>query len=308
MRIFVAGATGVLGRRVVGLLVTSGHQVTGVARSDAKAAELTELGAIPKRVDLFDATEVGEAVGGHDVVYNLATSIPLGNSAARKSAWTTNHRIRRIASANLADAATTGRVQRLIQESITLLYADGDEQLLDENSQVKPTWVTASALDAEQTALHFATDGKTAVVLRFAGFYGPDSHHSVAAIQAAQNGKAAAMGPKSAYLSAVTTDDAAEAAVAALVAETGIYNISDDEPLTRFEHFSALGHAVDRQSLRFPPALLGRLAGPKLEMVLRSQRVSNQRFKDATGWQPRYPSAREGWPGVVAASSALALR
>ena len=110
------------------------------------------------------------------------------------------------------------------------------------------------------------------------------------------------MGPADAYLSSVVTDDAAAAAVAALGVDTGIYNVADDEPLTRRRHFDALGQAVGRDRLSYPPAILGRLAGSKFEMLLRSQRVSNQRIKDATDWAPRYFNAEAGWSAVVAGS------
>lgn len=300
MRIFIAGGTGVIGRRVVGLLVDAGHQVTAVARSEAKARLLSELGATPARVDLFDPSSLEEAVSGHEAVFNLATAIPPGVSAMKKSAWEANHRIRREASANLVSAAKKAGVQRFIQESITLLYADGGEGWLDEDAPLSPTWVSASAYEAEQNVRRFGEDGRMAVVLRFAGFYGPDSGHTVDMIAAAQQGKAWAMGAKSAYTSSITTDDAAAAAVAALDAPSGVYNISDDEPLRRVDFFAALGDAVGQQRLRYPPAFLGRLAGPKLAMMLRSQRVSNQRFKEATGWRPRQASARDGWSAVVA--------
>src|SRR5690349_5278263 len=94
MKIFVAGATGVLGRRVVPLLVAEGHQVTGISRSPEKAAQLTSAGATPVTVDLFDGAGLAAAVAGHDVVMNLATHIPDLTKAARSSAWSENDRIR----------------------------------------------------------------------------------------------------------------------------------------------------------------------------------------------------------------------
>ena len=86
-RVFVAGATGVLGWRTVRELVAAGHEVTGIARSDEKAALLRSLGATPARVDLFDAAAIREAASGHDAVLNLATHVPPPTEAARRSAW-----------------------------------------------------------------------------------------------------------------------------------------------------------------------------------------------------------------------------
>lgn len=308
MRIFVAGATGVIGRRVTRLLVDAGHRVTGLVRSEEKAFELAAVGAEPARIDLFDADAVHTTVSGHDVVYNLATAIPPASEAWKKSAWETNHRIRREGSSILTRAAMAAGARRFVQESITLVYADAGESWLDESAPVEPTWITTSALDAEESARRFGGDdpmaageGRTAVVLRFALFYGPDSHHSLAAIEAARHGWAMTMGPKDAYLPAIQIDDAAAAAVAALEAPGGVYNVADLEPLTREAHFAALGRAVGRDRLHHPPAFLGWLMGPKNRMLMRSHRVGSRRFREATGWQPRYESAREGWPAVVRA-------
>jgi nucleoside-diphosphate-sugar epimerase len=108
------------------------------------------------------------------------------------------------------------------------------------------------------------------------------------------------LGRRDGYLSAITTDDAAAAVVAALDATAGTYNVVDDKPLTRREHFDALGRALGVRKLRIPPAIAAKVGGSKTEMLARSQRVSNERFKKETGWAPRYVSAREGWPAVLA--------
>ncbi len=96
----------------------------------------------------------------------------------------------------------------------------------------------------------------------------------------------------------MTTDDAASAVVAALGAPSGVYNVADDRPLRRSEVASALAEALGTNPLRLPP---GSADLPQdLSMMLRSQRVTSQLFKTLTGWQPRFPSAREGWRFVVA--------
>ena len=212
-----------------------------------------------------------------------------------------NHRIRREASDNLALAAATEGVFTFIQESITLLYDDGGVVTLDEGAPTAPTWITASALEAEGHCLRFGQGGGAAIVLRFAGFYGPDSHHTQDLITAAHKGWAMSMGPKSAYLASITTDDAARAAVAALNATSGVYNVSDDAALTREEHLAALADAVGVRRLRYPPAFVGRLMGPKMAMALRSHRVVSDKFKTATGWKPKHADAWSGWRAVLGA-------
>jgi len=107
-------------------------------------------------------------------------------------------------------------------------------------------------------------------------------------------------GSPAAFVSPVTTDDAAAAVVVALGAPAGSYNVVDDEPLTRREYVDALSRELGRSSLRTPPSWLRLVGGSKLRMIMRSQRISNRRLKEATGWSPAYPSAREGWPAVFA--------
>ena len=110
-------------------------------------------------------------------------------------------------------------------------------------------------------------------------------------------GRPVELGAESAYRSSVTTDDAASAVVAALDAPSGVYNVVDDRPLPRGEYVDALAHALGVPS----PAARSVTVElpPSFSVMLRSLRVSNQRFKETTGWQPRFPSAWEGWAAVI---------
>jgi nucleoside-diphosphate-sugar epimerase len=299
-KVFVAGATGVLGWRAVDRLVQAGHAVSGVARSPEKAARLRGLGAAPVQVDVFDAAALRDAVAGNEVVCNLATHIPRTSKARRDAAWVENDRIRREASRNLVDAALAAGAGRYVQESITFLYADAGDAWIDEDAPMDPPAYARSVLDAEAQAKRFTDAGRTGVVLRFGLFYGADSHHTVDALRLARRRVAATFGRADAYISSITTDDAAAAVVAALDAPAGIYNVVDDEPLTRRAYADALGDARGGRRLHMPPALVTKLGGDKTETLARSQRVSNERFRKETGWAPASPSAREGWVAVVA--------
>jgi nucleoside-diphosphate-sugar epimerase len=298
MKVFVTGATGVVGRRAVTQLLAAGAEVTGVARSRAKGDGLRALGATPVEVSLFDRDALSAAVVGHRVVCNLATAVPTGEQATRRDAWDDNHRIRREGARNLVDAALRAGSERYVQESIALLYADGGDGLLDESAAVDPTRITRSALTAESEAARFARHGGVGVALRFGTFYGADSAHTTETIDAARHGLFTVPGPAGAYWPSVTTDDAASAVVAALRAPAGIYNVAEDRPLTRAEHADALAAALGTAPLH-APAGDGDLPAD-VSMMARSLRVTNELFKALTGWQPRFPSAWEGWPFVVA--------
>jgi len=300
VRILVAGGTGVLGRVAVRGLLQAGHEVTVVARSAERETAIRAAGATPARVDIFDADAVRSAAGGHQVVANLATHIPKASRMAIPSAWKDNDRIRTEASANLAHAALAAGAERFIQESITFIYADAGSEWITETSPLEATANLASALRAEANAVRVAESGAKGIVLRFAQFYGPDSHTTLDTITFAKRRIAGGFG-KDTFVSSVTTDDAGAAVVAALRAPSGIYNVADDEPVTRKEYAEILAKAIGTKPPIIPPRRMARLAGGRAAALARSQRVSNRRFRDATGWTPKTASVREGWPAVVAA-------
>jgi nucleoside-diphosphate-sugar epimerase len=302
MRVFVAGASGVLGRRVVPLLVAAGHDVSALARSDGRAALLGGLGATPVRAEVFDPDGMVRAVAGHEVVCNLTTHIPATNRMAMPGAWAENDRIRSEASRNLVDGALAAGAARYVQESIAFLYRDGGERWLDESAPIDPVANLRSATMAEANAARFSASGGTGVILRFAAFYGPDSDATLAMIRLAKRRIALGAGPD-AYMSSITTDDAAAAVVSSLSAPAGLYNVGDDEPVTRREFFAALAGALGVKPPRIAPAGLARLGGSKASVLVRSQRVSNGAFVEATGWKPAQRSVREGWPVVVVAAA-----
>ncbi len=295
MRVFVTGATGVIGRRAVAQLVAAGHEVTAVSRSAEKDALLRSLGATPVAVSLFDVPALTEAMAGHDVVANLATAIPPLARAARPSAWDENNRIRSEGSTALVDAALAAGVGRFVQESITFTYPDrGDGWIDAATTEIDPPPIGSSTLDAEGNARRFTEAGGVGVVLRFGMFYAADAHHTVTMVRSARLGVAVVAGRPDAFQSMIHADDAAAAVVAALGVDAGTYDVVDDEPVTKRGFASAIGGV-----LRLPGAM-ARIGGAQAEIMLRSQRVSNRRFKEASGWAPRYPSVREGLPAVVA--------
>lgn len=307
MRIFVAGGTGVLGRRVVPALLAKGHEVTVLVRAPRKADDVRASGARPVQVGLFEPERLSDALAGHHVVVNLATSIPSFSKAARASAWRVNDRIRTEGSRNLVDAAVATGVPRYVQESVAFLYADAGSAWIQENHPLRPTSITASAAAAEAQARRLLDRDATSVVLRFGSFYGPDSGHTIAMLRLARLGLAPLPGPRNRYLSSITTDDAATAVVAAATAApSGTYNVVDDDPVTRDEFDQVLAHAVGRRRLRRMPERVLRVTGDKLDHVTRSQRVSNQALRTATGWTPTCRSVRGGLPAVAAAARAPA--
>ncbi|MEY2399595.1 MAG: hypothetical protein QOJ00_2769 [Actinomycetota bacterium] len=297
MKVFVAGATGVVGRRAVRELVAAGHEVTGLARTDEKARQLDDVGAKPVTFDVFDRADVIAHAGSHDAVVNLLTHIPSLTKAALPRAWKENDRLRVEASANLAAAAKAGG-GRMVQESITFLYDDAGDQWLTEDSPREATPFVVS-VDAAENNARSVDHG---VVLRFAQFYAPEASHTVDSVRAARMGVAPALGSPDGYATFTYADDAARAVVAALDAPAGTYNVAEDDPLTRREGNEILAELLHKKKLRTGLSkVLSKAAGSQGSLLSRSNRISNAKFKAATGWTPQVPSQREGWPLILEA-------
>ena len=297
MRVFVAGATGVLGRRAVAALVAAGHEVTAVVRSPAKAELARSLGATPVEVGLFDPDALRAAVAGHDAVCNLATHIPSAVRSADPRAWQENDRLRSEGSRNLVDAALAAGATCFVQESIAFLYGDhGDDWIDSTNAQIVPSRFSDTVKAAETEVARFTAAGGRGIALRFGEFFAPDSDHTLTILRAARRGLALEPGRPDAFFPAISADDAAAAVVAALDAPSGIYDVVD-EPETREDSRVALAAAVGRRRLHLVGSAK-RVVGPLAD----SQRVSSQHFRDATNWKPRASRSRERWPALARAA------
>ena len=299
MKIFIAGGTGVVGTRVLPLLASAGHSISAIVRSPEKRAALSRYGANPVDVSLFDADRLRKAVAGHDVVINLATAIPPASRALMPGAWRATARIRRIGAANLANAARSSGATRYIQESFAPIYEDAGDEWIDEGAPVRPVRYNRAVVDAERAAEAFTGRERAGVVLRFAFFYGPDSDFLHGMIANVRRGWAPAFGPD-AYVSSISHDDAAAAVIAALALPAGIYNVTDDEPVTKREFFQTLADVVGAPEPRFPPSWASHLLGSLGETLARSQRMSNRKLRAASPWSPRFPSVREGLVEAIA--------
>ena len=299
MRIFVAGATGIVGRRLIPILIDAGSEVTAVARSPRKAAQLRKQGATPVKVDLFDPAAVEEAVMGHHTVINIATRIPSGMKAMMPGAFNENSRLRSEASQNLASGAIAARAQRFVQESFAPVYPDRGDEWIDESVAIAPASYVESVGHAESAVAEFTKSGGAGVVLRFSFFYGPDSPHTLDLVKAVKSGLAPAFGGPDGYMSSIWIDDAAAAVFASLKVPAGVYNVSDDEPVRRGDAFRLLASALGAKPPRTPPRWFTRIAGSLGETLGRSLRLSNAKFRQASGWTPSVPSVRTGWGRLI---------
>ena len=300
MKLFVTGATGVIGRRIIPLLVAGGHQVTAVGRTPEQRIFLASAGAISVDASLFAPSDLKSAIAGHDVVLNLATHMPPSSFRAfLPGAWHENDRIRREGSANLVDAALANGVRRFVQESFAPVYADRGSDWIDETVPIEPVDYNLTIADAEMSALRFAAGGGESVVLRFGAFYGPDARLGDDVLRAVRRGLAPLPGPATSFISSVSHDDAATAVLAALDVPAGTYNVVDDEPVTHRVYFDALAVALGVPPPKLLPPFVTPLFGSAGRLLARSLRISNRKLRETSGWSPKHRSVREGFSAVL---------
>ncbi|HZD67088.1 MAG TPA: NAD-dependent epimerase/dehydratase family protein, partial [Acidimicrobiales bacterium] len=240
-----------------------------------------------------------DAFGGHDAVVNLATSMPSTAMFMVRRAWAETHRVRTEGSVAVAAAALAAGVGRLVQESVSMVYPDGGDRWIDEGVPTDHYPNAMGNLAAEQSAVGFSEVGGVGVVLRFGLFYGPGARHSEQFLALARHHVLVVMGHPDSYVSSLHVADGGAAVAAALHLVSGIYNVVDDQPLTKRQYAQALATAAGQRPWIQGPGRLGVLFGDRLTSLTRSLRVSNQRFRRATGWRPRYPSARDGWSATA---------
>lgn len=293
MKVFVTGATGVLGQCAITALTADGHEVTGLARNTERAALVEAAGAKVSTAQLFDLEAMTAALDGFDVVCNLATNIPTGLSGLRRGAWKVNDRLRAEGSRIVVQAAKAACVRRIVQESVSLLYADGGDDVLTEASPLAVTRAVEPSAVAESNVADFEGPSRVAVILRFGQLIGDDAMTRWRLAQA-RSGRAIGIGDPHGWAHVLHPGDAGTAVASALLAPAGVFNVGAD-PVRRDELTHVFGEAVGREDPAFLSKLVVKLAGERLELMSRSQRVSSDLFHETTGWKPRYDSFNTSW-------------
>lgn len=301
MKIFIAGATGVLGRRLVRRLRERGHLVLGLARSPENEGTLGSLDARPRRGHIADPDSLARAAEGAEVFIHAATAIPK-KARPRPEDFATNDRLRREGTRAMASAAARVGAKRLIVQSVVWVARPPEGGSFDEESPPRPDETTRSALDAEQIASE--ERGFHSTVLRCGLFYGSDAYHTRQMGKMVRHRWMPIIGSGEAMLSMLHIDDAAEAfAVATETGADGLYHVVDDRPAMVAQLLNGLARRLNaRPPHRIPSWLARLLAGEYLtEFFTTDMRTTNTRFKEATGWSPLYPSIEEGLDQVVRA-------
>lgn len=300
MKVLFTGATGVIGRAAVPRLVRAGHDVIGISRSDEGRRWLKSSGAEGMSVDLLDEEAVNTVMRDIDVVAHFATSIPSLVAMVKDGSWADNDALRDTATGILVDAALANGVERFVQESITFFYADGGSEWLDESAPIDLSFrPLASAVTAESHVERFRQGGGTGVCLRMARLYGP-GNTSQEYIDAVRKRDIPVVGRGANYVSSLHVADAGSAVLTAMTAPDGTYNVGDDEPVRSSLYVDTLAEALGAPKPRRLPRTAVKLAlGKSAGLLVTSQRVSNRKYRETTGWGPKHPTVTEGWRAVV---------
>jgi 2-alkyl-3-oxoalkanoate reductase len=320
MRIFVAGATGAIGRRLVPLLVANGHAVVGTARLAGKADALRAAGARPVVLDALDRDAVREAliqVEPEVVVHQLTALAGFTDFRKFDEGFAATNRLRTEATDNLLAAMKEVGARRFVAQSFAGWPHErvgGPVKTEEDPLDPHPPAGVRRALEAirylEQAVLH--TDGVQGTVLRYGGFYGPGTSLGEGGVQleAVRRRRFPLVGRGTGVTSFIHIEDAATATLTAIESgKSGLYNIVDDHPAPVSEWLPALAAAIGAKPPRRVPAWAARLFVGEhgVVMMTEARGASNAKAKRDLGWQPEYSSWRDGFRrGLGSVASAKA--
>jgi nucleoside-diphosphate-sugar epimerase len=297
MRVFLAGATGVIGRPLVPQLLRAGHHVTAMTRSVLRAAQLEAVGAEPVVCDVYDndGLQAAVAAAAPDAVIHQLTSLPARIDFGNPRVLDENNRLRTEGTRNLVDAALAAGAHRVVAQSVAFVYAPTGDLVKTEDAALAtdapPPFGAAVAAVIEHEQRVTGTAGLDGVVLRYGWIYGPGSAYDRRGATATDvlTGRVPLVEGATGLFSWLHAEDAASAAVAALErGAPGIYNVVDDDPAPQPEWLPVLAQALGAEP---PPVATPSPFAP--EMLQRG--ASNAKAKRELGWQPQYPSWREGF-------------
>jgi nucleoside-diphosphate-sugar epimerase len=307
MKVFVAGASGAIGRPLVRQLLAAGHEVTGMTRREERAEEIRAAGAAAVVCDAFDAPALEAAVveAAPEAVVHLLTALPPRlDYRAKQDPLAATNRVRSEGTRNLVAAARAAGARRLIAESVAFFYAQEGERIKDEtapllNAAPPPFGDAATALAGLERQV-LEAEGMDGVVLRYGWLYGPGTYYAAegSLTEDAMKRRLPVVGKGAGVFSFVQVEDAASATAAALErGAPGVYNVVDDEPAPGRDWTPAFAAAVGaKKPLRVPVWLARLVAGPgAVSMATQLRGASNAKAKRELGWQPRYPSWRQGF-------------
>lgn len=307
MKIFVTGATGVLGSKLVDELTDRDHTVVGLARDDEGEQTIRERDGIPHRGDVFDRESLVAGADGADGVVHAATCLPTKTKTTEED-WRQNDRVRVDGGKNAIEAAATVGASRFLTHSVVWAYRNADGSKFDETATPNTDRTTESAVDVERLVRRASDDyGIDASILRFGWFYGPASGQTEQIAKNLLSGDLPIigrgfLGRGDTVISCIHSRDAARAMADAVEAEaSGTWHVVDDKPVRTADFFSEFATRLQADDPRRVPRWLARfVAGSDMVRFLTSSfPTSNERFKAEVGWEPEFSTYRDGVAATV---------
>jgi 2-alkyl-3-oxoalkanoate reductase len=312
MKVFVAGATGAIGRPLVRQLVAAGHEVTGMTRREERAEGIRAAGATAIVCNVFSMQDMGKALRQAEpevVVHELTALPPRIDYRGKGDPLGPTNRLRREGTRNLIAAARAAGARRVVAESVAFLYLPRGDRVKDEEAPLfldapGPFGPAVEALaDLERQVS--GAEGMEGIVLRYGWLYGPGTSFDRDGAQSedVRRRRMPVVGRGSGLFSFVQVEDAAAATVAAVESgPPGTYNVVEDEPAHYGEWLPVFAEALGAKRPWRAPAWLARLiAGPAAATISVELRgASNAKIKRELGWQPRYASWRQGFADPAA--------
>jgi 2-alkyl-3-oxoalkanoate reductase len=306
MRVFVAGASGAVGRPLVQRLLAAGHEVTGMTRSSASAEAIRALGARAVLVDAFDREALTEAVAeaAPEVVVHELTALPARFEPRKKDLYDATNHVRTEGTLNLVNAASDAGATRIVCQSIAFAYAPAGGALKSEEAPLMtdapaPFGEALGAVEVMERMV-LEADGLDGLVLRYGWFYGPGTYYAADGTLAAdvRRRRFPVVGEGGGVFSFIHVEDAADATVAAVErGAPGVYNIVDDEPAAMRAWLPAYAEALGAKPPRRVPLWLARFVAGRLvaELSTTLPGASNAKAKRELRWRPAHPSWRTGF-------------
>jgi nucleoside-diphosphate-sugar epimerase len=309
MRIFLAGATGVIGRALLPMLMANGHEVTGMTRSPARAETLRAAGAQPAIADALDAEAVERALAAarpEAVIHQLTSIPPRINPRTQKRDFELNDRLREEGTRILVGAARRVGARRIIAQSIAFVYEPGPPGTLhgEQDPLVREPPASFRRSAAAVQSLERSVLDAGGVVLRYGYFYGPGSSISGGGSMGAdvRRRRLPIVGGGAGVWSFIHVEDAARATLAALAVDgAAVYNIVDDDPAPVAEWIPAFAEALGAPRPLRVPTVIARLAAGSygVAVMTSAQGASNALAKRELDWAPTYASWREGFRSAL---------
>ena len=306
MRVFVAGASGAIGRPLVRKLVAAGHEVTGTTRSNARAEEIRAAGARAVVVDALDRDALIAAVeeAAPEAVVHQLTALPQRMNFKKEELYTGTNRLRTEGTRNLLDGARAAGARRFVAQSIAFAYPNDGARVKTEDDPIltdapEPFGSGVRALHEMESAV-VGAEGIDGLVLRYGFFYGPGTHYGEGGymLEDVRRRRMPIVGRGEGTFSFIHVEDAADATLAAIErGAPGIYNVTDDEPARLSEWVPVLAAAAGaKRPLRVPVWMARLVAGRQVATWANELRgASNEKAKRELGWQPAHPSWRTGF-------------